>query len=742
MKHTSEYPSAGRLLLKAYWRKNKINNFILLFAVGMIVFISMVISSLIPAKINADITNYIRAEGMCADAYVENGTEDLAARIGKIPFVEAAGCEKHVGRIRKEDNAGDAVEDTVGDTAEDTVRDTAEDTMEDAVLGECIVYDEQTFQTMIAPAYPNLVGNYPEKEEEIILSVQMLKQLGVDSPQIGMQVSLTIDWSNQNDQSEQNAQSERNTQSNKDAQSEQNAQSNEYAQSEQNAQSNEYAQSERNVQSNKDAQGNTYGERAAGGSSCAQEFVLSGYYEEGADTAGTTSKAFLSEAVLSRAGMEMYPCRILIQTDGGFLDGEQMAGLLSNELWMWMDPDQYIVANDSAAYQAIRSTIGSYRIGIVWCLCFFLFLFFILYNLKAVSLESDIRSFAMFRTIGGSDREIRRMFRGQTWMLWFVGTAIGSGAGSLVATYILPIVSGSENVPEQMMIRLCVIWLASAVMTAAVSGMVMRKMKKLSLSAAVNYVSNNPPRRTNLQDVVKKRNCRNVLAELAWSGAFRSKKKCIAAICFLVLGCEMILLCIGILSKGAEQMNELKQNPDFTVTVTQNAGKMLSEEEIAGWTEKAKIFAQENGQNVSAREGQIQFNVDRKNEPSVKKSLKDWAQKENAAFHAAGYAYELPLYEITCNSDEIAENEETMAGNRMLSLAVCTFILLAGAAQGIGTTVTELGSRKQEFVLLGQIGMTRKQIRNMLILEKLIVFGIGIILVFLIQGILFLTWGR
>lgn len=636
--HRAGYPSAKKLLIQAYWRKNKVNNLILLCAVSMIIFISFSIFSLIPAKINADIANHIYADGMCADAYVENGSEDLAEHIGQISFVKASGGEKQVGRMMKEDT----------------------------VLGECIVYDEQTFQTMIAPALLHLTGDYPQNEEEILLSVQMLEQLGIDSPQIGMPIVLQMDWGT-------------------------------------------------------------------------QEFVLSGYYEETEDIAGGTARAFLSVGILSRAGMEMYPCRILMQTDGSFLNGEQIAGLLSNELWMWMSPEQYIVANDSAAYQAIRSTIGGYRIGLFCCLLLFLFLFFILYNLKAVSLESDIRSFAMLKTIGVSNKEIRQIFWSQTWILWFVGAAIGSGLGGIAVVYILSFVSGPE--PEQLFVRMCVLWLAAGVMMAAASGMTLWKMERLSLREAVDYTSYKAPKRANLHDFIQKRNRRNVLGELARTGAFRSRKKCIAMICFLFLGWEMVL-CAGVLSEGLDRSKELEQKPDFSIAVTQNARRILSEEQITKWLEEAEKYGTENGQVVSIQDFQVNFDVEKTEEPSVKENLKNWVQKEHAAFHSEGYAFELPLYEITCKSNEIAENEESMAGNRILFFAICVLLVFAGVINNIGTTVTNLVSRKQEFILLGQIGMTQKQIRYMLVLESLIYFGISAALVLTVGNwLLFLLQG-
>ena len=50
--------------------------------------------------------------------------------------------------------------------------------------------DETEWKVMRSPAYTNITGNYPVKENEIMVSLDTLKKLGIGNPSIGMEISL------------------------------------------------------------------------------------------------------------------------------------------------------------------------------------------------------------------------------------------------------------------------------------------------------------------------------------------------------------------------------------------------------------------------------------------------------------------------------------------------------------------------------------------------------------------------
>lgn len=852
MKGTGKHPSATRLLVRAYWRKNKVFNLILLCTVAMVTLSSFCVFSLVQGKLNVDVKNYIYAAGTTADAYVENGTEDISDELEDLSFARHIGYEKRVGKLFAEGSP----------------------------FCECVVYEEETFQTMILPALRHMEGAYPQKCEEIMLSTKVLEKLGIHEPKVGMTISLEFYWDD-------------------------------------------------------------FTVREQEGD---QEFVLSGYFEEPQNGAGRLSKAFLAGEWLSRAGMTLYPCRILLETGQDYLNGVQVGKQLTSSIRL--NDDQYFIANDSAKYRAVRASMGSYGMAVIFCVFLFLFLFFILYNLKLVSLESDIRGFGLWKALGVTDKEVGQIYKRQAWGIWLVGTGFGVAIGSIIVCGVFPRIIGKlylgglaesdgalqagdgllgwlHGSGQQAVSAFDFRWLLvsvalTGIAMAVATGAALQKMQKLSFREAVDFTEGKAAKKVNLHKLVEKKNRRNVLSELAWMNALRSKKKFISIVCSLALGWE-IVLCASVISDGIDKMNELEANPDFTIGITQSAAvrvitmpwgmegsdlfsdgdtegseplsdqdeegsglfpdedakgrvlfsdrdveDLLARVKVVGEVEKTRgyipaltdegltnmevlngyrdvwiiiqVFDEEdmgklveyaeksmgkedlqevmrtgngafilhknmlNGEEAKAEKkigtefsvselivyvptdpaersmlvncgylnvedeafprlslawsndaticlavGEntfdmlaehmtvqnfaIRFNVEEGQEPTAKEALKNWVNQANVAFLETGQPYGVELFFITCNSDAIAENESYIIGSRILMFVVSLFLVFAGIVNYTSMSMGNATSRRREFELLGNIGVTKKQIRRMLVLESLIYFGTSTILI-------------
>ena len=44
----------------------------------------------------------------------------------------------------------------------------------------------------LKPAYTNIIGSYPQKKDEILLSERALKKLGISEPEQGMEINLDV----------------------------------------------------------------------------------------------------------------------------------------------------------------------------------------------------------------------------------------------------------------------------------------------------------------------------------------------------------------------------------------------------------------------------------------------------------------------------------------------------------------------------------------------------------------------
>ena len=52
--------------------------------------------------------------------------------------------------------------------------------------------DSESWNNFLKPAYTNVIGNYPQKKDEILLSERALKKLGISEPEQGMEINLDV----------------------------------------------------------------------------------------------------------------------------------------------------------------------------------------------------------------------------------------------------------------------------------------------------------------------------------------------------------------------------------------------------------------------------------------------------------------------------------------------------------------------------------------------------------------------
>ena len=103
---------------------------------------------------------------MAVSVYIENGTEEMAEQLKSLPYIAKTGKEKFAGKLLDQN----------------------------IKYCDCVAADETGFQEMLSPAYTQIVGSYPEQENDIMLSAKTLEYLGISEPQIGMELDLDFYW--------------------------------------------------------------------------------------------------------------------------------------------------------------------------------------------------------------------------------------------------------------------------------------------------------------------------------------------------------------------------------------------------------------------------------------------------------------------------------------------------------------------------------------------------------------------
>ncbi|SEW46404.1 ABC transporter permease [[Clostridium] fimetarium] len=105
----------------------------------------------------------------------------------------------------------------------------------------------------------------------------------------------------------------------------------------------------------------------------------------------------------------------------------------------------------------------------------------------------------------------------------------------------------------------------------------------------------------------------------------------------------------------------------------------------------------------------ISFNVMDAEESTIKEQLTQWASKINKKNKY--------LFYVTANSDTIASAQNYIQASRMVMEALSIILLFMGIMNYINTRFADFSARRKEFVIMERIGMTRRQLQKMLLLE-------------------------
>ena len=155
-----------RLLSVRYAGSARGRNRILLVTVILCITALTMVFGITRGKIRAEELNTIRTAGTAASGVVEDGSASQYAALKSAGYISRAGRCVAVGPAE----------------AEETV---------------CAVRwaDEDAWEKLLRPAYTEIRGNYPEQEQEIMLSVRALKALGITDPEVGMEIPLRVSYS-------------------------------------------------------------------------------------------------------------------------------------------------------------------------------------------------------------------------------------------------------------------------------------------------------------------------------------------------------------------------------------------------------------------------------------------------------------------------------------------------------------------------------------------------------------------
>ena len=119
-------------------------------------------------KIQAEEIRLVRENGTASSGRIEDGTEEQYAKLKQLNYIKQVGKSIFVGEATEvsENNA--------------------------KTICDIVWADSESWNNFLKPAYINVIGSYPQKKDEILLSERALKKLGISEPEQGMEINLDV----------------------------------------------------------------------------------------------------------------------------------------------------------------------------------------------------------------------------------------------------------------------------------------------------------------------------------------------------------------------------------------------------------------------------------------------------------------------------------------------------------------------------------------------------------------------
>ncbi|MFV0393662.1 MAG: FtsX-like permease family protein [Coprobacillaceae bacterium] len=151
-------------LAKNNYQSNRQRNYLLILSVTMIIVLLFSIFNIAKSQIDMKYTSFLRWSGHAYTITLDEPTDEQYKQIQKLDYID------FVGRLHSFGYVGDEYEiKLIANTV-----------------------DKVAFEKLFKLAYIDIHGTYPEKENEIMLPIRALDNLGITNPEIDMLISLDI----------------------------------------------------------------------------------------------------------------------------------------------------------------------------------------------------------------------------------------------------------------------------------------------------------------------------------------------------------------------------------------------------------------------------------------------------------------------------------------------------------------------------------------------------------------------
>ncbi len=147
-------------------KSNKKRNFFIITAIALTALLVGSVFSIGMSLVESVKMDQIRFAGTLAHAAVGHPTASQIEKLHTLDYVKVVGTGNNVGFVKNTPEMG-------------------------KIALTLHFFDKTEWEKLHIPAYGDIEGSYPEKENEIMVPLVVLKRLGIDTPYIGMEIPLT-----------------------------------------------------------------------------------------------------------------------------------------------------------------------------------------------------------------------------------------------------------------------------------------------------------------------------------------------------------------------------------------------------------------------------------------------------------------------------------------------------------------------------------------------------------------------
>lgn len=160
-----------KMLSREFSKCNKGRNRILLGAVIVCIVTLTIVFGISFGKAEAEYIKSVRAAGTTASARIEDADQVQYQKALSLDYVKLAGRCVYIGE------AADEISDEISVPSP---------------FCEIQLLDDAAWSNIRKPAYTDIFGHYPKKEQEIMLPIRALKSMGINRPEQGMEINLEV----------------------------------------------------------------------------------------------------------------------------------------------------------------------------------------------------------------------------------------------------------------------------------------------------------------------------------------------------------------------------------------------------------------------------------------------------------------------------------------------------------------------------------------------------------------------